>query len=237
MPQLYSWDFVGRSRSAAPGGGSAGILLPFSTSFSGANEDPISEGGIWRHNPNNGWQTSRVRVTSGVARPDALSNQTGHFDDAYSLLDQTKFLGGIPNNVEVICTLDLGSGTTQEHEILLRAGDSDTTASAYECLYNAADGSAQIVRWDGALNSFTDITSSAINIGAGSTGNQIRATIVGSAITLYWRANSGNSWTQIAAATDTTFANGSVGISFYATAAGGGSIDACGFTDFTVSVI
>lgn len=215
---------------------SGAVLLPssYSTTFP-ATENPISEGGVWRHNPNNGWNTAKVRTVGGAARPNALSGQGGSTDDAYALLDLAKV--AVPANVEVIVTLDLGTGTTQEHEILLRASDSDTGVTAYECLYNANGGSVQIMRWNGPLGNYTEITGSASSPGSGSTGNQLRATIVGPNITFYWRANSGAAWTQIGTATDSTYANGSAGIAFFATAAGGGSIDACGFTDFALNAL
>lgn len=210
--------------------------LPFFTAFTGSDESPLSESGYWIDHAN-GWK--KVRRVGNVARPVSQSSAE---DDAYALLNTAKFPGGIPNNVEVICTLDLGSGTTQEHEILLRAADTATQATAYEFLYNAADGSVQIVKWLGPLSqgvgvSFTPITSSSSSPGAGSTGNQIRATAVGTALTFYWRANSGNSWTQIATATDSAYASGSCGIGFYATAAGSGNINALGFTDFQLTAL
>lgn len=233
------WNGRGTGARATSNPTGAALTLPFSSSFSGADEDPISEAGVWRHNQNNGWQAAKVRRVAGVARPDALSGSAGNTDDSYTLLNPAKFSGGIPANVEVIVTLDLGTGTTQEHEILLRAADSDTGVTCYECLYNAAGAAPQIMRWNGPLNSFTEITdgASVLNPGAGSSGNQLRATIIGSAIAFYWRANSGSGWTQIATATDTTYASGSVGIAFFASAAGGGSINACGFTDFSVSAL
>lgn len=209
--------------------------LPYFTSFTGSDENPLSEGGFWIDHTN-GWK--KVRRVGNVARPASLSSVE---DDAYALLNTAKF-GGIPNNVEVIATLDLGSGTTQEHEILLRATDTSTQAKAYEFLYNAATGSVQIVKWLGPLSqgvgvSFVDISGPINSPGVGSTGNQIRATANGTALTFYWRANSGNAWTQICSASDSAYASGSCGIAFYATAAGGGSIDACGFTDFQANAL
>lgn len=215
------------------------LALPFSATFTGADEDPISEAGVWRHAANS-WQ--RCRRVGNVSRPSALSD--AGTDDAYALLDPSKFSGGIPNDVEAIATLDLGSGTTQEHELLLRAADTadpSGTARGYECLYNAAAGSVQIIKWLGPFNqgaaSFTDITATSSSPGVGATGNQIRATIIGAAIVFYWRANSGNGWTQIATANDSAWTSGTCGIGFYATTSGGASINALGFTDYQVTAL
>jgi hypothetical protein len=216
------------------------LSLPFTTTFSGGSENPASESGVWRRAANS-WHDNRI--ISGVMRPTQKSD--AGTDDCYMLLDPAKFSGGIPNNVEVIATLDLGSGQSQEHELLLRFADTNDpsgTARGYECLYNANDGSTNIIIWKGPFNqgnptSWQDITATVNSPGVGATGNQIRATIVGSAITFYWRANSGNSWTQIATATDATWASGTCGAGFFVTTAGGGSIDACGFTDYQVNAL
>lgn len=234
----YSFELAKAGRGH--GGATSLPALPFFDDFNASNENPISRSGLWRRAANS-WQS--VRLVGNVARPAAKSD--AGTDDAYALLDPSKFSGGIPNNVEVIATLDLGSGTTQEHELLARAADTPDpggTARGYEFLYNAANGSVQIIKWVGPFNqgtplSFVDITGSASSPGVGATGNQLRYTIIGSAMVFYWRANSGNGWTQIATANDSDFSSGTCGIGFYATTAGGGSIDACGFTDFQVSAI
>lgn len=216
-----------------------GLSLPFSTTFTGSDENPISESGVWRRAANS-WQN--VRRVGNVARPAALSD--AGTDDAYALLDPAKFSGGIPNDIEIIATLDLGSGTTQEHELLFRFADTANpggTARGYEYLYNAAAGSVQIIKWLGPFNqgalSFTDITATSSSPGAGATGNQVRGTIIGSAMVFYWRANSGNAWTQIATANDAAWTSGTCGMGYYATTAGGASINALGFTDYQVSAL
>jgi hypothetical protein len=224
--------------SSSGGAGS----LPFFTDFSGANASPISDdagvSALWVR-ANNSWLN--VRRVGNVVRPTAL---TGGSVDNYTLLDATKFAGGIPNNVEVIATLDIGAGITQEHEILLRASDNanapDGEARCYEFLYNAASASVDIVKWLGPFNqgpgtSFVSIGAADSAPGTGATGNQIRATAVGSALTFYWRASSADAWTQIAHATDSAYASGTCGIGFFPT--GSASIDALGFTDYQVTAL
>jgi hypothetical protein len=224
------------------GGGNPAPAVPFFTDFSGSDTSPISDdagtSALWTR-ANNSWLN--VRKVGGVARPTAL---TGGSVDNYTLLDASKFAGGIPNNVEVIATLDLGTGTTQEHEILLRASDNanppDGEARCYEFLYNAASAAVDIVKWLGPFNqgpgtSFVSIGVLDTTPGSGSTGNQIRATAVGSALTFYWRAVSTDGWTQIAHATDAGYASGTCGIGFFPT--GAASIDALGFTDYRINAL
>src|SRR5258706_15980084 len=75
------------------------IILPYATTFTGADENPLSENGVWRR-ANNSWQS--VRRVGNVARPAAKSD--AGTDDAYALIDPSKIQGGVPNNVEVIAT-------------------------------------------------------------------------------------------------------------------------------------
>jgi hypothetical protein len=184
-------------------------LGQFSTSFT-TSENPISEGGAWAHNTANPWQ--KVQTTGANAIAAAY---TELFDDAYAFL--ANWSG---DNYEVIATVYWPGGGAGELELLLRLSDSATQVKAYECLYNVG-GSWQIVRWNGPLGDYTVIHQGGTVPGGGSDGNQIRATIVGSTITMYWRASPTNSWTTLGSVIDSVLSSGKPGIAIYVHAADG----------------
>jgi len=199
----------------------------YSTSFPGSNENPLSQSGEWAKAANS-WQA--IRKVSNVAKATAYNDTTT--DDNYSLCQVIA-----PNDAEVIATVYRQNSTFAELELLLRMSDtagSPGTAAGYECLCNT-DGGIQIVRWNGGLGSFDPIDGGTINSpGSLASGNQLRATVVGSTINFYHRPDTGSSWTILATATDSTFATGRCGVGFYVHASGG-NIDDVGFSTFTLN--
>lgn len=191
----------------------------FSTSFDAA-ENPISQGGAWAKRAT-AWKD--VRTSGGVAK---LTASTNNYDDAYAYL--ANWTG---NDYELTATVYKG-GPAREVELLLRVSDTATTVRAYECLYNIDAGYAQIMRWNGPQGDFTEI-GSASSPGVGADGNQVRARIVGSSITFWWRANASATWKQLGTATDSTFPTGKPGIGLYA-GSQFNAIDTYGITDFSV---
>jgi hypothetical protein len=195
------------------------------TDFSGSDENPLSEGGKWGKAANV-WQD--VRRVGGVAKPVAY---TEIYDDAYSLLQMPT-----PNDVEVIATLFRNGSTFAEYELMLRASDSPTTAAGYECLCNT-DGGIQLMRWNGPLGQFTEVTTAVdASPGAMADGHQLRATIEGSVIQFFHRPDPASAWTLIAHADDSQYPTGKVGISFYVHQSIG-NVDDVGFKDFSVTAI
>jgi hypothetical protein len=124
----------------------------------------------------------------------------------------------------------INTGCTHEVEILLRWSDSAHNAHGYECnlAYNGAY--AEIVRWNGALGSYTYVAPQGSGgPGAVHDGDVFSAQIVGNTITTYLNGK------QINSATDTTFATGNPGIAFYRGASGCGSFGDYGFTSFVAT--
>lgn len=200
--------------------------LSFSTTFSGGDENPLSEGGDWARAAND-WQS--VRVQSGVAKPTAFNETTT--DDNYSLCQAFA-----PDDADVVATVFLQNGVSDaEFEILLRMSDDADSAAGYEFLYNA-NASVQLVRWEGPLGQF-DTSVATFTESVRSTlqnGDQLRATAVGSTISGYWRRPSSSmTWTLIVQGTDSTFATGKSGIGFFIHEANAALAD-IGFTDFSV---
>lgn len=191
----------------------------FTTTFP-VTENPISESGAWVHNATS-WQ--RIQTTGGNAIAAAY---TENYDDAYAYL--ANWAG---NDYEIIATIYFPSGNPGETELLVRLTDTASTVTCYECLYNAV-GSWQIVRWNGAMTDFTVVAGGSCP--TGSNGNQIRATVVGTALNFYWRANSGASWTSIGSYGSVNLATGKPGVGLYVHASSGNRTTV-GFQDFTVN--
>ena len=195
----------------------------YSTNFD-LTENPISEGGIWRR-ANNVW--TNVRTANGIAF--GTNGALNTYDDSYALL--TGF--GPDQQAEAVVFRSPFSGppgTTHEIELLLRFSDDANSARGYECLFNYAGG-VQIVRWDGALGSFTVLNTTGPG-GLGRdlvSGDVIRATIAGNVISSYING------VLRAQAIDSTFATGQPGIGFFTRPAGVADNANFGMTSYTVS--
>jgi hypothetical protein len=181
----------------------------YSTTFS-LTENPISEGGRWQRAGNN---FTNVRTANG--RAYGTNGARDMYDDSYALLsgfgpDQTA-------EAVVYRSSSLVTGITHEVELLLRFADNSSGARGYECLFSYGGG-VQIVRWNGELGDFTVLDPTGPQ-GLGRelvTGDVVKAKIVGSLITVYING------TELARVTETTFADGQPGISFF-TRPGGNS--------------
>lgn len=143
----------------------------YSTNFA-LEENPISERNVW---VKNGTLWTKVRTLAGVAQ--GTQDNAGNFDDS------TAYLSGFDPDQSASAVIR--KGTTDglmEVEILLRWLDTSSTTRGYECNL-AHDGSyTQIVRWNGALGSFTVLFD---DPGAGLTvndGDVFSANIVGNII-------------------------------------------------------
>jgi hypothetical protein len=212
----------GSGGSGQGGGGSSG--LSYSTNFDLA-EFPISEGGVWKHT---GLDWTRVKTAGGYAfGTQTGSSGNGGYDDSYAYLS-----GFGPNQTAsaVIHKEDGIASCCHEVEILLRWSDSDHDAHGYECNL-AYDGAyAQIVRWNGAVGSFTYIGAQGSVPGGVKDGDTLTCTIVGDTITL---AVNG---VERAKGSDTTFTSGNPGIGFFRRNHSNAESD-FGFTSFVAKAL
>jgi hypothetical protein len=166
-------------------------------------QNPISEGGVWRR-ASNIW--TNVGTANGVA--GGTNGAADAYDDSYALLS-----GFGPNQQAVAVVArspSLNTAVNHEMALLLRFSDSATTARGYECLFNAGGG-VDIVRWNGAQGDFTVLPiTGPLGIGRDLvSGDVIKATIVGNVISTYIND------VLRARATDSTYATGQPGISFF----------------------
>lgn len=193
-------SLVGLLSLAAAADASSGS---YSSSFD-LQENPLSEGGVWRRAVNN---YTHVRSSGGAAY--GTNGITNEYDDSYALLS-----GFAPDQtVEAVVqrSSNLDTSITHNVELLLRFSDSTSGARGYQCLF-AFYGGVQIVRWNGSRGNYTYLSSTA---GLGSLGRELRsgdvikATISGNVISVFINA------TLMARATDATYTTGQPGIGFF----------------------
>ena len=189
-------------------------------------ENPISESSNWINGKAVGLDWADVQVNPGLAFGD--ESGTAGYDDSTALLtgswgpDQTAEATVHVTNQQV-------PPIYEEVELRLRSSISAHKLTGYEINFQASSVSnayVQIVRWNGPLGSFTYV---ADRNGPGlHNGDVVKATIQGSAITVYLNG------TQILEGTDSTYTTGTPGMGFYLQGATGLNAD-YGFTKFTAS--
>lgn len=158
----------------------------YSTTFDTA-ENPLSQSSAWLNGLRQGRDWSDMQVSGGIA----CGTQTGPvgppYDDSVALWTPPNGVPWTDMQIEAQVVIPDRSGWTGNHEVslLLRGTITTGVATLYECGFSVATGTTYhgIARWNGALNSFTDLgtlTDYTIN-----DGDWIKATIVGTVITIY----------------------------------------------------
>jgi len=214
---------------ACGGSGEAGQVpkhRTYSTEF-GRTENPISEGKRWVNGHENGLDWTDVQTKARHAY-GTESGGSG-YDDSTALLagnwgpDQTA--------QATVCSKNQNDAIYEEVELRLRSSISAHRATGYEINFRCSKtGNAytQIVRWNGPLGSFTYV-----NAGGGTgfgvaNGDVVKATIVGSTITVYVNGS------QVLQGTDRTYTSGNPGVGFFLQGASGVNSD-YGFSSFSAS--
>jgi hypothetical protein len=181
-------------------------------------ENPISEGGVW-HKAGLDW--ANVATTPGRAFSTQTSNA---YDDAYA------FLSGFSSRQSGQGVIHLASGysppNSHEVEIILRASDAAHEIHWYECNLSWDGGYAQIVRIDGAIGQFQDITQTSVPIKP-KNGDVFRCTADGNVITSYLNG------VMMSRTVDDTFPSGQPGMAFFIRP--GATASSYCFSSFTAS--
>jgi hypothetical protein len=167
-------------------------------------ENPISEGGKWINGGVTGLDWGNVQTTAGLAFGTTLSTT---YADPTAVLTGT---WGADQQAQATVKLTTGiSACCHEVELRLRSTITAHSAKGYEINCSVASGSpyVQIVRWNGPLGSFTYVNTTGATGCAN--GDVLKATIVGSTITVY------KNGTQVLQGTDSTYTSGAPGIGFY----------------------
>jgi len=214
------------SASAAALTQSAGSVISYWTNFP-LTENPISESGNWTNGKTAGLDWRDIRTTPGLAfgTQDGSTNYT----DSIAVLEGT--WGADQTATATVHTVNQQSGSVfEEVELLLRFSITANSATGYELNYSCrSDGSqyVQIIRWNGAVGSWTLLDSRS---GPGlQEGDEVKATIAGSTITIYIND------VAIFSVTDTTYASGSPGIGFYLQGGTAALAGDYGFTSFAAT--
>jgi hypothetical protein len=213
---------VGCGQSSAPSTPPTPSIRVYTTNFSLA-EEPISENGNWINGQAIGLDWTNARTTPGLAF--GTETGSGGYDDTVALLTGT---WGPDQTVEAtVYTVHQNANITEELELRLRSSLSANRCTGYEVLFNVL-GSIQIVRWNGPLGGFTVLG------GPGgpklTTGDVVKATIVGSTITAYVNG------VQKLQVIDSTYSNGSPGMGFFLGRGGAPGMNRdYGFTSFRAS--
>src|ERR1041385_2883253 len=190
---------------------------PYTTQFP-ATENPISEGGKWISGKAVGLDWADVRTTTNKAY--GTESGTVDYDDSTAILTGT---WGPDQTVQA--TVFAAQGFHGEVELRLRSAISAHVNTGYEV--NFSGGYCQVVRWEGALGNFTMLAN---NTGVSvKNGDTVKATIVGSEITVYING------TQVNHVIDSTFTSGAPGIGFYNAGTSNSPNDQYGFTSFTAT--
>ena len=182
------------------------VQTSYTTSFP-LSETPISENGNWINGGTVGLDWNNALTTPGLAQGQGPSSV------AYS--DPTAILAGAwgPNQTAqaTVHSVNQTSSYYQEVELRLRTVIAPHSITGYEINFRCLKTSSaymQIVRWNGALGSFTILNSySGAQYGVAN-GDFVKASISGNQISVYING------VLMGSATDSTFPSGNPGIGF-----------------------
>jgi hypothetical protein len=167
-------------------------------------EDPMSEGGRWMEGKTVGLDWGNISTTPGLAIGHAGPKR---FADATALLTGT---WGPTQTAEAV-VFSKKVFLYPEVSLRLRSALSPHNCSGYEISNSLkSDESAYliIVRWNGGLADFTYLAQLRGKQYGVTTGDVVKATIVGNVITAY------KNGVQLGQATDNTYPNGNPGLGF-----------------------
>jgi hypothetical protein len=204
----------------------AGTHRTYTTNFPLA-ENPISEGGNWENGKTVGIDWADVATARGHVF--GLESGSTGYDDATALL--TGPWGPDQTAQAKVYIVNQNDNVAEEVELRLRSSLSAHWASGYEILFRCSktkNAYSEIVRWNGPLGSFTYLSHLVGAQYGVTTGDVVKATMVGNVITSYING------VQVAQAVDGTWVTGSPGIGFFLEGASGVNRD-YGFTSFTAS--
>lgn len=159
----------------------------YSTTFD-TTENPISEGGIWINGQLDGADWHNVQSIPGRAYASLLSGGGSRYNDSIAHL-KTSFISFVANQYAE-ATVYRATGydpapSKHEVELLLRFEITTKDAHGYEILWGIS-GYLAVVRWNGALGSYTALYDSGDpGIGSPVDGDILRAEITDNMITVY----------------------------------------------------
>jgi hypothetical protein len=210
------------AHDAAPDGNACTF---YTTQFLG-NENPISENGAWTNGGTTGKDWQNIVENSGLAYGSGFS---AGYNDCIA------HLSCFPANQWAQATVHLAAGYSpggsHEIELLLRFEIAAHAARGYEINVAWNGGYSQIVRWNGALNDFTVLSPSGPGFGPPANGDVIKATAVGSTITVY------KNGTQVMQVVDATWSDGNPGMGMFVRPDPTAVLQNYGFSDYSAGAL
>ena len=207
------------STTGSAGNGGGAQSQSYTTDFP-LTEAVISESGKWISGGTTGVDWNNVQTTTNFAFG---TPPTGQYTDPTAVLTGTWAADQTAQATVRIKTVN--ASCCHEVELRLRTTIAPHSITGYEINCSVATGNLymQVVRWNGPLNSFTYVATSPTGC---ADGDVLKATIVGSTITVY------KNGVQIVQGTDSNYASGAPGIGFYET---DNNVGYYGFSSFTAS--
>lgn len=183
----------------------------YSTNFT-LTENPISEGGKWINGKVVGLDWADVATSPGLAygTESGTASGTQKFDDSTALL--SGHFGSDQSAEATVFSTNQDDAIFEEVELRLRSTLSANSNTGYEINFRCsktANAYTQIVRWNGPLGDFTYLDQKSGAQYGVTTGDIVKATVIGNTITVYING------AQVAQATDSTYTTGNPGMGFY----------------------
>jgi hypothetical protein len=196
----------------------------------------MSEGGKWKNGAADGvdWTNCRTRPGLVFGTEDGAGRGVNQYDDSTCIL--TGAWGPLQNVQGTVFSRNQSDAYFQEVELRLHSTMTAHSCTGYEVLFRAyhPGGYATIVRWNGALGSFTYLNQKTNGNYKGiQTGDIVKATIDSKGLIIGFVNG-----VEVIRATDTTYARGNPGIGFWLLARGGrgkGTNADYGFSAFTAT--
>lgn len=201
----------------------------YTTSFAGT-ENPISESGAWINGGTAGLDWTNVRKTPGLAFGTIIgtSGPPQQYADSTAVLTGTWGPAQTVQATVSVSSASSASGVFEEVELRVHTTITAHSITGYEINCSVAKNNSynQIVRWNGALASWTQLSGGSEGC---KNGDVLKATIdANGLITVYINGS------PVETATDTTFKSGSPGVGFFLQGTTGLNAN-YGFSTFTAS--
>jgi hypothetical protein len=180
-----------------------------------ATEDPVSENNNWVNGAITGLDWGNIQTKPGLAFGTNVSGGPP-YNDSTAVVSGTWAADQSACGVVSLSNSLSRNAAFYEYEIHLRMTVSSHSIKGYEFNYSTHnDGNqyAQIVRWNGPLNSFTYLGGTSGVPAPISNGDTFCASAIGNTLK-FWLIHAGNT-TQLGSATDSTDPSGAPGMGFY----------------------
>ena len=199
----HSGGTTGAGGTGVGGSGGAGGGRSYTTTFP-LTENPISENSNWINGQTTGLDWHDMSTTPGLA----IGHQSGtSYTDGTALL--TGSWGPTQTVQAVVHAVNPKDSCYQEVELRLRSTLAAHVCTGYEISFKATKTSGAyliIVKWNGPLGDFTTLVNTSGAQYGVTSGDVVKATIVGNVITAYLNG------AVVGTATDATYATGSPGM-------------------------